>query len=371
MNAWQPLAGVRVLDFSVLLPGPFATLMLGDLGADVIKVEPPGGDNGRTITGLDFDAVNRNKRSIVLDLKDAASRPVVARLAARADIAIEAFRPGVADRLGIGYDDLRAHNEGLIYCSLTGYGQNGPDAMQPGHDLNYLAAGGMLTLPGHWEEPRPSRSGLPIADLAGGSYAAIAILAALHERAKTGRGVRLDLSLTEIALSFTAARRGLELNEHTRQHLYPTNDLFETADGRFIALGIVEEQFWEKFLNALGETAVPLRDPRFASEPSRREHGDALTPLLRTALRTRPIAEWMTIFERNDVPARPVLSPFEASRSPHMRARDLIVEREGQRHLPFPAIADGGRKPAVRSNAPRIGEHTSEILNELESEVHT
>ncbi|GAC1613826.1 MAG: CoA transferase [Candidatus Elarobacter sp.] len=369
MKEWQPLAGVRVLDFSVLLPGPFATVMLADLGADVIKVEPPGGDNGRTITGLDFETVNRNKRSLVLDLKDPASHGTVGRLAAWADVAIETFRPGVAERLGIGCDALRAHNDVLIYCSLSGYGQDGPEAMQPGHDLNYLAAAGMLALPGHWDEPRPRRPGLPIADLAGGAYTAIAILSALHERTRTGRGVRLDLSLFEAALSFTATRRGLELDGPTRQHLYPTNDLFETADARFLALGIVEEHFWTNFLRALGDAAGAMDQHRFASEPLRREHGDALQPLMRAALRERSAAEWLAVFEQNDVPARLVLTPREASRGAQVRARELIVERDGHSHLPFPVKADGVSAPSVRRPAPRIGENTDEILRELHVET--
>ena len=369
MNAaaqtWLPLAGVRVLDFSVLLPGPFATLTLADLGADVIKIEPPGGENGRTITGLDFASVNRNKRSLMLDLKDAASRPIVARLAAWADLAIETFRPGVAARLGIGYETLRAINAALIYCSLSGYGQDGPEAQQPGHDLNYVAASGMLTLPGHWDEPRPRRAGVPVADLAGGTYAAIAMLAALHERARTGRGVRLDLSLLEATLSFTALRRGLDLDGATRMHLYPTNDLFETADGRFIALGIVEEHFWSKFLDALGADAGSMREARFASEPLRREHGDVLQPLLRAALRKRPASAWLGIFDAHDVPARLVLTPREAGRTAHMQARGTLVERDGVTHLPFPVVVDGARTTGVRCSAPRAGANADDVLAEI------
>jgi len=368
-SAWQPLAGIRILDFSVLLPGPFATVTLADLGADVIKVEAPKGDEGRTITGLHFASVNRNKRSIALDLKDAASRPIVARLAAWADVAIETFRPGVAQRLGIDADTLRAYNERLIYCSLSGYGQNGPQAQTPGHDLNYLAAAGMLTLAGHWGESRPRRPGIPVADLAAGAYAAIAILSALHERERTGRGRRLDVSLFEAALSFTATRRGLSLDGPTRLHLYPTNDLFETADGRFIALGIVEDRFWANFLRALDDDAEALRDARFASEALRREHGDALEPLLRGTLRAHTADEWLARFDRHDVPAQLAVTPREASQTPQMRARGLLVELDGETHLPFPVIADGTRKPVLRRTAPGLGEYTGDILRELGMEA--
>ncbi len=369
-GAWEPLAGIRILDFSVLLPGPFATLALADLGADVIKVEAPKGDEGRTITGLHFASVNRNKRSIVLDLKDAASRPTVARLAAWADVAIETFRPGVAQRLGIDAETLRAYNERLIYCSLSGYGQNGPQAQTPGHDLNYLAAAGTLALASHWGDSRPRRAGIPVADLAGGAYAAIAILSALHERERTGRGRRLDLSLFEAALSFTATRRGLNLDAPTRLHLYPTNDLFETADRRYIVLGLVEDRFWTNFLRALGDEADALRDSRFASEALRREHGDALEPVLRATLRTHTAEEWLARFDRHDVPAQLVVTPREASRGAQMLARDLIVERDGETHLPFPVIVDGTHKPALRSTAPGLNEHAGDILRELGIEAH-
>ncbi|TAM57584.1 CoA transferase [bacterium] len=368
-GAWEPLAGIRILDFSVLLPGPFATLALADLGADVIKVEAPAGDEGRTITGLHFASVNRNKRSIALDLKDAASRPVVARLAAWADVAIETFRPGVAQRLGIDAGMLRSYNERLIYCSLSGYGQNGPQAQTPGHDLNYLAAAGTLALASHWGDERPRRAGVPVADLAGGTYAAIAILSALYERERTGRGRQLDLSLFEAALSFTATRRGLGLDAPTRLHLYPTNDLFETADGRYIVLGLVEDRFWANFMRALGDEASALRDARFASEALRREHGDVLEPILRATLRAHAAEEWLARFSRHDVPAQLVVTPREASRGPQMRARELVVERDGETHLPFPVIADGTHRPALRSTAPSLNQHADDILRELGMEA--
>jgi len=229
----------------------------------------------------------------------------------------------------------------------------------------------MLTLPGHWGESRPRRSGIPVADLAGSTYAAIAILSALHERQRTGRGTRLDISLFEAALSLTATRRGLGLDGSTRLHLYPTNDLFETADGRYVALGLVEDRFWANFLRALGDEADALREARFATEALRREHGDALEPLLRAIVRAHP-ADWLLVrFDRHDVPAQLVVTPREASRSAQARGRAVIVERDGELHLPFPVIADGTRKPAVRRTAPGSGEHTSEILRELGMEART
>jgi len=361
---WQPLAGIRVADFSLLLPGPFATVILGDLGADVVKVEPPQGDFARKMPVAMFRMANRNKRSVTLDLKHADAGDVVARLAGWADVAIEGFRPGVADRIGIGYAALSAVNPGLVYCSISGYGQSGPDRLRPGHDLNYLAAGGAMALPGHWLEP-PKRSGLPVADLTAGSYAVIAILSALHERARSGRGAYLDLSLAETALSLAVVRHGPELDHPTRDHMYPTNDLFETADGKHLAFGIVEQHFWQALVDAVGDLAPDLRDPRYAEEPGRRAHGDALSRQLKALFSTRPAAEWMARFEGHDVPVSIVLSPAEAVASPQMVAREMLLERDGEAHVPFPVRVDGRRGAALRWTAPATGAHTDAVLAEL------
>ena len=363
-DGWQPLRGVRVLDFTPLLPGPFATLALADLGADVVKVEPPGGDFARHMPSLLFRMANRNKRSLALDLKHPGAEAVVRRLAAWADVAIEAFRPGVADRLGIGAVALRADNPRLVYCSLSGYGQTGPARLWPGHDGNYLAASGALALSGHWGEP-PRRSGIPVADLAGGSYAAIAILAALHERDATGVGRTLDLSLAEAAMSFAAIRHGLDLAEPSQEHLWPTNDLFETADGATIALGIVEPRFWDNFVAAASDLAPDLADARYATEPDRRRNGDALAARLRDVMRLRAAAEWMRRFETHDVPAQRVLTPAEASRSAQTEARGMVLARGGERHIPFPVRVDGRRGAALRGLAPALGADTADILREI------
>lgn len=363
-DGWQPLEGVRVLDFSLLLPGPFATLTLADLGADVVKVEPPSGDFARRIPFAMFRMANRNKRSMTVDLKHPDAKRVVARLAGWADVAIEGFRPGVADRLGIGPEALAASNPRLIYCSLSGYGQTGPARDVPGHDLNYLAAAGALVLAGHWTEP-PRRSGLPVADLAGGSYAAIAILAALHERQRTGRGAYLDLSLAEAAMSYTAIRHGLDLDRTSRDHLWPTNDLFETADGEWIALGIVEEHFWRNFVDAAGDLAPDLGEMRYASEPDRRRNGDVLAARMRETMRQRVAEDWLGRFRRHDVPAQRVLTPAEASRSAQATVREMVLERDGERHIPFPVRVNGSRGAALRNTAPAVGAHTGAILAEI------
>lgn len=360
---WQPLQGTRVLDFSPLLPGPFATLALADLGADVVKVEPPGGDGGRHLPSSLFRMANRNKRSLVLDLKRKEAAEVVRRLACWADVVMEAFRPGVADRLGIGSAMLRAINPRLIYCSLSGYGQTGPDRMRPGHDLNYLAAAGTMALSGHWGEA-PRRSAVPVADLAGGCFAAIAILAALQERGAAGSGRVLDLSLAEAAMAFTAIRHGLDLDGPSQQHLWPTNDLFETADGA-VALGIVEEQFWRNFVRACADIAPDLARAEWATEPGRRADGDAVAERLGAVMRMRTTAEWMDRFAREDVPAQERLTPFAASRAPQVVARQMVMERDGERHMPFPVVVDGDRGAALHGLAPALGADTDAVLTAL------
>lgn len=361
---WQPLQGLRVLDFTPLLPGPFATLALADLGADVVKIEPPSGDFARQMPSAMFRMANRNKRSITLDLKHADASGIVRRLAAWADVAVEGFRPGVADRLGIGPASLRVTNPRLVCCALSGYGQTGPARLLPGHDGNYLAAAGALTLSGHWDEA-PRRSGIPVADLAGASYAAIAILAAIVQRAETGAGCSLDLSLAESAMSFAAIRHGLDQESPSQDHLWPTNDLFETADGAIIALGIVEEHFWRGFVAAARDLAPDLANDEYATEPARRRHGQVLATRLRDVIAQLSAADWDRRFAAHDVPAQRVLTPAEASRTPQAQARRMVMESDGERHIPFPVWVDGRRGAALRSTAPQMGQHTAAVMAEI------
>ena len=359
------LSGVRVLDFTALLPGPFATVILADLGADVVKVEAPTGDFAREMPVEMFRVANRNKRSIVLDLKAPGSKPVVEKLACWADVSIEGFRPGVVDRLGVGPTQLRAINPALVYCSLSGYGQTGPMRDTPGHDFNYMAASGALSYLGHWSDAEARRSGLPVADAAGGSYCVIAILAALLRRQRTGQGATLDLSLTEAAMSIMSMRRGLDQDDPGRWHLYPTNDLFTAADGRRLSLGIVEQHFWNAFVDAVGGLEPRLREPRFATEPARRDAGDDLARIMADLIRTRAASEWLDLFAGHDVPAQLVNTPREAADSPQSRARGLVQSLAGERHLPFPALTDEGPAGRLSSLAPELGAHTEDVLVEL------
>ncbi|HEX7162626.1 MAG TPA: CaiB/BaiF CoA-transferase family protein [Trebonia sp.] len=361
-----PLRDVRVLDLSLLLPGPFCTQMLADLGADVIKVEPPGGDYARRMPSELFAVANRNKRSVVLDLKRPADHAALLRIAAAADVAVEGFRPGVTGRLGVGYEDLRRVRPDIVYCSLSGYGQSGPMSQEPGHDGNYLAAGGALSFSGHWLEP-PRRSGVPVADLAGASFAAVSVMAALHRRALTGQGTYLDVSLADSVLSFATVRAGarLDLANDGRRHLYPTNDLFTTGDGEVLAIGVVEDHFWDKLRKALGPDCPELLDARFDTESGRHQNGDSLKRLLDDTFARRPAGEWMAELRRHDVPAQRVLTVAEAAGQPQVRSRGIVAERDGQRHVVFPVLDGGLPMGRLSSLAPELGAHTSEVLREF------
>lgn len=363
-RSWLPLEGLRVLDFSLLLPGPFATVTLADLGADVLKIEPPAGDHARRMAGPMHAMANRNKRVLAVDLKNPAARPLIARLARWADVAVEGFRPGVARRLCIDHAALSAINPRLVYCSISGYGQDGPARDAPGHDLNYLAASGALMFPGQWHGVAV-RPGIPVADLAGGSFAVIAILAALHERQRSGRGTYLDLALADAALAFCAARHGLDATGPSRAHLYPTNDVFDAADGRRLALAIVEPHFWSRFVAATADLAPDFAQPAWTEEASRLADGDALHHRIAEVLISRPSAEWLARFARHDVPAQLVLSPAEAGQTPQAQARELVMERAGERHLPFPVRANGRRGARLERTAGPVGAHAGEILEQL------
>src|SRR3954454_5381623 len=296
----------------MFVPGPFCSAMLADLGAEVIKVEPPRGDPGRSYVPVQFNTENRNKRSIALDLKSSASPTVVEKLVSKSHIVIEGFRPGVAKRLGIDYETLQKHNPKIIYCSISGYGQTGPWRERPGHDVNYVAAAGALAFPGHWLKS-PARSSLPVADMGGGAFAAVAVLSALHE----GKGAYLDLSLFESAFFWAAMRHGLDPEVDPRAHIFPVNDVFETQDGKRLTLGILEEHFWRNFV----KLAAELGEERFSTDSSRRANGDALSALLARVMKTRPPPGGLKLCGETDVPLDLAARPGEAARHPQLVER--------------------------------------------------
>jgi len=360
---WQPLAGVRVVDFSALLPGPLVGAVLADLGAEVVKIEPPGGEGvrQRAVLAPILHAANRSKASLAIDLKHDGAAAVVERLARWGDITLESFRPGVAARLGIDHASLAAINPRIISCSVSGYGQTGPWRDTPGHDLNFLAAGGAFAFSGHWTG-RPRRSGMPVADLLGAGNAAIAVLAALNERERTGRGMALDVALMDAVLFGVSMRHGLDRDHWSPDSPYPTNDLFTTADDREIALGVgSEEHLWENFRAVMAPDMPMILEPRFDTDAGRREHGDALFAALTEAIARRAAADWMARFAAADVPASLCLFPAEAVTSEHVLTRGFVTEVGGRKLSAFPVVADG-RQPQIRGPAPGAGSGTREIL---------
>ncbi|MGQ9594776.1 MAG: CaiB/BaiF CoA transferase family protein [Anaerolineae bacterium] len=367
------LEGVRVLDLTQLLPGPYCTMILGDLGADVIKVEPPsGGDPMRRAPpwigeeSAAFLAVNRNKRSLAINLKRPEGREVLLRLAERVDVWVEGFRPGVTARLGLGPEDVRARNPHCIYASLSGYGQTGPYRTRPGHDINFAALSGMLhALYG----PSPRLPAFQVADVAGGAlWAAVAILGALVRQRATGQGCTLDLSMAHGTLALLALPAAWHLNpgaegpplEAALTGGRPGYHLYRTKDGRFLSLGCLEPPFWADLCRALDrEDLLPLLAPE--DEETQREVTEALSSLFAT--RTRD--EWVQFFRERDLPCEPVLTLEEALAHPLFAAMHLSLDHPTAGHvrllgLPFPAEAE---RPTHRP-PPRLGEHTREILLE-------
>ena len=364
LEAWQPLAGLTIIDFSMLLPGPLTTLIFADLGANIIKVEPPGGDYSRGMGSNLFQGANRNKRSLVLDLKSPAATEIIARLATHGQVAIEGFRPGVADRLGIGASSLQALNPKLVYCSISGFGQTGPMRHHAGHDLAYLAMAGSLSQSGHWREPS-RRSSTPVADMAGGTYAAIAILAALQQESLEGKAPVIDISLYESMLYMNAIRFGFEQDEPTQDHLYPTNDLFKTSDGKQIALTIVEEKFWHNFVRVVGKDHPHFCDEQYSTEAGRRNHGDTLMMQLDKLFLGNTADHWIALFEPADVPATPCITPRQALQTQHSQARRMHVNTEVGAVLPFPAAVESHVPSQIQHPPPALGQHNDAILSEL------
>jgi crotonobetainyl-CoA:carnitine CoA-transferase CaiB-like acyl-CoA transferase len=356
------------------LPGPYASLVLADLGADVVKVEDPrGGDWIRWMPPLVgqqsgfFHALNRNKRSVVLDLRDAAGASAFRRLAARADVVLESFRPGVMDRLGIGWDALHAGNPRLVFCSITGYGQTGPWRERAGHDLNYAATAGVLALNG--TEDRPLPLSIQAADVAGGSWPAVTgILAALVRRATTGEGARVDVSMTEGALALlamqaggadargTPLRRGRELLGGGSA----CYRVYATRDGRFVALAALEPEFFGRFCEAIGRPELAPRQLE--------DDGKGPVAELEAVFASRTWDEWARFGDEHDVCLSPVLEGDEPYRHPQLAARGAFVDVEtpwegrAVRGIASPVhFADA---PAPQRCAPRLGEHTREVLRE-------
>jgi len=365
----RPLEGIRILDLSTNLPGPFASQIFADLGAEVIMVEAPSGEPSRSKPNGLFYAGHRNKSSIVLNLKDEADRETALSLVKKCDVVMESFRPGVVDRLGVGFDAVVAQQPRIVYLSISGYGQTSSRRDDPGHDINYLAAAGGLSFSGHWDKA-PARSGIAFGDLGTSLYSAIAILAALRNGERTGEPAFIDLSMTDVAIALTATRGGMRLEQtnDSQEHMWPTNDLFVSADGKALTIGAIEEHLWQNLRATLAQFEPRFTDPRFDTEPSRRENGTELVELLRTTFAQKSRAEWVEIMAETDTAISPVLTIAEAVDSDHARSREgLVQEKDGVRQVMLPFLWNGIQPGVLQSVGPEQGEHQEEILRWLSS----
>lgn len=370
----KPLEDITILDLTRLLPGAVATMMLGDFGATVIKIEEPGaGDPMRhSRAGINrpdafFLATNRNKRSITINLKQPAGREIFLKLVEQADVVVEGFRPGVMDRLGIGYEPLRKINSRLVYCSISGYGQDGPYRDKAGHDINYISTAGLLGVNGI-KDGAPAIPGFQIADLAGGSlHSVIGILLALQARARTGEGQMVDISMTDCSLSlmylpFAAYWANGAQPQRGREGLsgrYACYQVYETKDGRFLALGALEPKFWENACRVLGRE--DLVDLQF-NNSRQQEVIDALRELFRA----RTAEEWLAVFAGVDTCLTLVKDIAEMICDPQIKHRGLIAEIELLSGDPIkqlaPVIKLSATPGAMHLPPPALGAHTREIL---------
>lgn len=372
-----PLASLKILDFTTLLPGPFATMMLADLGADVVRVESPTRPDmvrhKPPFTGevsAWHATLNRSKRSLALDLKQPGAADVVRRLVRRYDVVLEQFRPGVMDRLGVGYDALSAANPRLIYCAITAYGQDGPYRDRAGHDINILALSGIASHSGR-VEGGPPPLGVQVADVGGGSFGAVmGILAAVIHRQQTGEGQFVDASMFDGALSWNAlaAADTLASGRNPRPEGGLLNggsyyDYYRTQDGRYLAVGSLEPKFWRGFCQAIGRPDLVERGLARGGEDQR-----ALKAEIGEVIATRTLAAWMAIFDKQDVCVEPVLTVSEALGHPQTQARGLIVDVPGRDGRSQPQIRHplkfSRSQPTYRHTGVQPGAHTVQILAE-------
>ena len=373
-----PLDGLRVVDLSRVVAGPYCTMTLGDMGADVVKIEEPGrGDESRAFgppflggESPYYLSVNRNKRSCTVDLKHAAGRAIAWRLVAGADVVVQNFRPGAAARLGLDYEAVAARHPGVVYCSISGFGAGGPDARRPGYDLIVQGESGLMDLTGEADGP-PSRIGTSIADLAAGMMAAQGILLALYARRTTGRGQHVQIAMLDAVASLltynagnyfasgeSPTRRG---NDHPSVVPYQT---LRARDG-WINLGIANDSLWRRYCDAVGRPDL-RGDPRFATAPERVKHRDALVPTVVEITASRTVDEWMDVLGAAGVPCGRIRNVAEVCANPQLTARGRVVDHPhptaGRVRMIGPPIELSETPGRIDRAPPLLGQHTDEVL---------
>ena len=365
------LTGVRVLDCTHVTAGAWCSALLADLGADVIKIEPLTGEMTRGAGARafqPFDFVNRNKRAISLDLSRPEGVAALAELAEGADVFVENFRPGALDRLGLGYDALSARNDSLIYCSVSGFGHDGPYRDRGGFDLIAQAMSGIISLTGMPGSHEPVAAGVSIADLNAGVFAALGILAALNERHRSGLGQRVETTLFEAAMSYTLWETGLYLTEGeiagpigTQRPLGAPYEALQAADGH-IVVGVNNQKLWQRFCVAIDMPGL-CDDPRFADNNSRVANRAELRIIIEHRLATDTVEAWIDRLVAVGIPCGPINNVAQAATDPQVAHRGFFVETEGRRFARAPLTMS--RTPVtIRRGAARIGQHTHDVLRE-------
>ena len=380
MNAPLALEGVKVLDFTRVLAGPYATMLLGDLGAEIIKIEPPQGDESRSwppvlANGQSgyFMALNRNKKSIRLNLKDPRAVEIARSLASRVDVVVENFTPGVAGKLGVDYASLKQDHPELIYCSISGFGQSGPYRNKKAYDPIIQGMTGLMSITG--ERGRsPVKIGIPITDLVAANKAAVAILAAYIHRLKSGSGQYIDVALydgvisllTIMAMDYFATGQPPQRWGLDHIHRVPAR-AFETADGKYVQVAATSDRMYPLFCRLLGAEDLAT-DPRFETNASRVKHREQLMPLLEEKMRQKTLAEWLALFEKEGIPCGPILDLKEVFEDANIAARELLVPVEhpveGSLNLLGFPYKLSETPPQTRLHPPLLGEQTSDILKQ-------
>ena len=381
----QPLTGVRVLDLTQFLSGPYGTMILADLGADVIKVEPPSGELSRTIpphfVGGDssyYLSINRNKRSVVADMKTPEGIALVRSLALRADVVVENFRPGVLLRLGLDYEELAKERPELIWCSISGFGQDGPWRDWPAYDMVVQALSGGMSMTGQ-PDGEPVRAGIPLGDLSAGMYAVIGLLAALHERTRTGKGRWVDVAMLDCQLAMLSYQAAAFLHsgqvpgrQGAGHDSIPTYRSFVAGDGASVVVTANTEKMWRSFVKVLGVEELAL-DPRFITNVERFSSREALWPLLEQAFLARAAAEWMPLLIAEGIPAGVVNTLDRALLNEQAQARGMVLSLHTTDDSPrgkLQARVAGnpvkfvGATEAPPRFPPALGEHTEAVVGD-------
>ncbi|MFP3920878.1 MAG: CaiB/BaiF CoA transferase family protein [Dichotomicrobium sp.] len=376
-----PLTGMRVIELAHIMAGPVCGLMLADMGADVIKVEKPQGDDSRRFLPPDIEGesaafmmMNRNKRGIALDLKQDAARDVLHSLIAGADVVIENYRKGTMEKLGMGYETLRAANPGLIHVEISGFGRTGPYAERGGFDLIAQGMSGLMSITGEAPGRPPVKVGAPVSDITAGILGAMAVSAAYAHRLKTGEGQKIDTSLFEAAITQTYWQSAIALatgvSPGPMGSAHPLNapyQAFETSDG-WINIGAANQANWERLIAVLGAPELN-DDPRFSTNAARMGNLEALSQTLNAMFRARSTEEWLRLLDEAGVPAGPVLSITEMHADPQTRAREMVVPTQhpvaGEVETLGLPVKFSETPGGVRTHAPMLGMHTREVLGEL------